>query len=59
MLEEYQQERINFIKELLPFFANKFVLKGGTALNLYYGLNRYSEDLDFDSKNNNMNLLML
>lgn len=32
------------------------VLKGGTALYLGYGLNRFSEDLDFDS-NKNLNLL--
>lgn len=57
MFEEYQQKRINFIREILPFFADNFVLKGGTALNLYYGLNRYSEDLDFDSKTNNMNFI--
>ena len=29
--------------------TNKIVLKGGTALLLYYGLNRFSEDLDFNS----------
>lgn len=28
--------------------ATPYVLKGGTALALFYGLNRHSEDLDFD-----------
>lgn len=57
MLEKYQQERITFIKGILPLFADKFILKGGTALSLYYGLNRYSEDLDFDSKSNSKNFI--
>lgn len=57
MLEKYQENRIALIKEILPLFADKFVLKGGTALSLYYGLNRYSEDLDFDCKSDNMNFI--
>lgn len=57
MLEEYQQERIDFIKNILPYFGDKFILKGGTALSLYYGLNRYSEDLDFDCLTSNMNCI--
>ena len=57
MLENYQKERIVLIKEILPFFEDNFVLKGGTALSLFYGLDRYSEDLDFDCKNNNMNFI--
>ncbi|WP_270983233.1 nucleotidyl transferase AbiEii/AbiGii toxin family protein [Campylobacter helveticus] len=57
MLENYQKERIILIKEILPFFEDNFVLKGGTALSLFYGLDRYSEDLDFDCKNNNMNFI--
>lgn len=57
MLENYQKERLELIKELLPLFGDNFVLKGGTALSLYYGLNRYSEDLDFDAKTNNMNFI--
>lgn len=47
MLEKYQEQRINLIKEILPLFGDNFILKGGTALSLFYGLDRYSEDLDF------------
>ena len=57
MLEKYQEDRINLMKSILPYFGDNFVLKGGTALSLYYGLNRYSEDLDFDAKSNNMNFI--
>ncbi|WP_272888799.1 nucleotidyl transferase AbiEii/AbiGii toxin family protein [Campylobacter devanensis] len=57
MLEEYQQERIDFIKNILPYFGGEFILKSGTALSLYYGLNRYSEDLDFDCLTSNMNCI--
>jgi len=32
---------------------NEFVLKGGTALQKVFGLNRFSMDLDFSSTNNN------
>ena len=42
MLEKYQEDRINLMKSILPYFGDNFVLKGGTALSLYYGLNRYS-----------------
>ena len=54
MLETYQNARIALIKEILPLIGDNFVLKGGTALSLFYGLDRYSEDLDFDAKSNNM-----
>lgn len=54
MLMPYQKERIKLMKEILPLFGDKYVLKGGTALLLYYGLDRYSEDLDFDCLTNNM-----
>lgn len=54
MLMPYQEERIKLMKEILPLFGDKYVLKGGTALFLYYGLDRYSEDLDFDCLTNNM-----
>ena len=57
MLEQYQLDRIRLIKEILPLFGENFVLKGGTALNLYYGLPRYSEDIDLDSKTLNMNFI--
>lgn len=57
MLEQYQKERLELIKEILPYFGENFVLKGGTALSLYYGLNRYSEDIDLDCMTNNMNFI--
>lgn len=57
MLEIYQNNRIKFIEEILPFFSDNFILKGGTALCLFYGLNRYSEDLDFDCISQNMNFI--
>ncbi len=57
MLQPHQNARIELIKSILPYFGDKFVLKGGTALSLYYDLDRYSEDLDFDCKSNNMNFI--
>ncbi|MDY2999661.1 nucleotidyl transferase AbiEii/AbiGii toxin family protein [Campylobacter hyointestinalis] len=57
MLEQYQKDRVELIKEILPYFGDNFVLKGGTALSLYYGLNRYSEDVDLDCTTNNMNFI--
>ena len=35
------------------------VLKGETALLFCYGLDRFSEDLDFDAQNSNLNTLAL
>lgn len=57
MLQPHQKARIELIKSILSYFGDKFVLKGGTALSLYYDLDRYSEDLDFDCKSNNMNFI--
>lgn len=57
MLQSHQKARIELIESILQCFGDNFVLKGGTALSLYYGLNRYSEDLDFDAKSNNMNVI--
>lgn len=57
MLEQYQQERIKLIKDVLPLFGDNFILKDGTALSLYYGLNRCSEDIDLDARTNNMNFI--
>lgn len=37
------------MKEILPMLGKSFVLKGGTALMLYYGLDRYSEDIGLDT----------
>ena len=32
--------------------TDQFILKGGTALFMFYGLDRFSEDLDFDVATN-------
>ena len=56
MLEKYQEDRINLMKSILPYFGDNFILKGGTALSLYYGLNRYSEDIDI-TDNYSQNIL--
>lgn len=57
MYEIYQKQRLDFIKEILPLLGENFILKGGTALNLYYNLDRFSEDIDLDCKSNNMNFI--
>ena len=31
MLEKYQEDRINLMKSILPYFGDNFVLKGGTS----------------------------
>lgn len=56
MLENYQIQRLDFMKEILGYVGDNFILKGGTALRFYYGLDRYSEDLDFDSISSNMDI---
>lgn len=43
---------LEIMKDFVQFINNKsskFILKGGTSLMLYYNLDRFSEDLDFDS----------
>ena len=50
--EEQQKDHELVMKTIcVRFHANNLpmVLKGGTALNLCYGLDRFTEDLDFDS----------
>jgi predicted nucleotidyltransferase component of viral defense system len=50
--EEQQKEHELVMTALCQGFHKKalpMVLKGGTALKLCYGLDRFSEDLDFDS----------
>ena len=45
----------NIIEEFLIYLnknSNDYVLKGGTALMECYGLERFSEDIDLDSRNN-------
>lgn len=58
-LLKYQEERISLIKKLLPMFGDRFILKGGTALILYYGIDRFSEDIDLDVINGSMNITKL
>lgn len=53
----HQNNRIKLMREILPLFGDTCVLKGGTALMFFYNLDRYSEDLDFDAKTNNMNFI--
>mgnify|MGYP000899467515 CR=1 FL=1 len=56
-MKEWQKDRIDKIKKILPKLGENYVLKGGTALLLYYGLDRFSEDVDLDSISGNMNIL--
>lgn len=57
MFESYQIERLDLMKEILCLVGDNFIFKGGTALRFYYGLDRYSEDLDFDAISNNMDII--
>ena len=57
MLKQYQLERLELMKEILGYVGDNFILKGGSALRFYYGLDRYSEDLDFDTIGNSMDIL--
>ena len=50
-LHLYQQEKEYFLKLFLYYYYVKFedaVFKGGTSIKFCYGLNRFSEDLDFN-----------
>jgi len=47
--KDYFQNILLFI--IYQNFGNEIVFKGGTALSKCYGLNRFSEDLDFTCKN--------
>jgi len=51
--KDYYQEIILFI--LYNEIGNDLVFKGGTALTKCYGLNRFSEDLDFNAEEKNFN----
>ena len=57
-LEQWFSDEQIIQRKLQLFFLNalfgrgsSFVFKGGTALDLFYGSGRFSEDLDFDCKN--------
>ena len=73
MLEKYEikniQDETNAMKEIIQEivicglsrgnFFNEAAFYGGTALRIFYGLNRFSEDLDFSliKPNNNFDLI--
>ena len=44
-------EEIKHFVHYLKSISNDYILKGGTALALCYGLDRFSEDIDLDAKN--------
>lgn len=51
LTDEQQVEHVEIMTAICHTFKQKnlpMVLKGGTALKLCYGLDRFSEDLDFD-----------
>ena len=51
LTDAQQAEHLEVMTEICHYFNRKrmpMVLKGGTALKLCYGLDRFSEDLDFD-----------
>jgi len=49
-LTPLQQEHTRFMQAIVQSMClTPYVLKGGTALYFGYGLNRFSEDLDFDA----------
>lgn len=49
-LTDEQQQHVDIMRVIARDFHDlPMVLKGGTALMLCYGLDRFSEDLDFDS----------
>lgn len=52
-LHLYQQEKDYLLKLFLYFYYRRYedvVFKGGTCLKYVFGLNRFSEDLDFELK---------
>lgn len=56
-MQEWKYKHGQVIKEALEYINSKsddFILKGGTALKQCYGLDRFSEDIDLDSQNKNI-----
>jgi len=52
-LQLYQQEKEYLLKLFLYFYYKRYdhaIFKGGTCLRYLFGLNRFSEDLDFNIK---------
>lgn len=56
-MSDWKNDRIKIIREVLPMMGKNFVLKGGTALDIYYNLDRYSEDIDLDIVSGSMNIV--
>ena len=53
--QEWKQKHGGLMTDFLSYLNSKsdrFILKGGTSLALFYGLDRFSEDLDFDGVTN-------
>jgi len=64
ILEDWQAHHGEIIREFVSDLnktlnknSNEFILKGGTALMLCYGLDRFSEDIDLDKNKGSGNLL--
>lgn len=53
----HQDVMLKFLKYLNQR-TNGFILKGGTSLHLCYGLDRFSEDLDFDTERNKIDSIV-
>lgn len=49
-LTHWQKERISVMKKVLVELGDEYILKGGTALMFFYGLDRFSEDIDLDAR---------
>ena len=60
ILEDWKVHHGEIIREFIDYLnknADEFILKGGTALKLCYGLDRFSEDIDLDKNKGSGNLL--
>ena len=51
-------QTIKFFLDFLNKKSDIFILKGGTALSTCYGLNRFSEDIDLDGTQRNMEIIV-
>lgn len=54
---QHYAQKLEFMRSILPYFSEGFVLKGSGALGLFYGLNRYARDLNFDSMSEHLNFM--
>ena len=56
-MKDWKEMHGDVIDRFLLYLNSKtdqFILKGGTALLECYGLDRFSEDIDFDGKESNI-----